>query len=105
VNWPRFSKFFGPLLTVLCVGYFSYHLIKGERGLLAWIRLEKKCAEATRYLADAKGKNQALRSKILHLQNKSLDLDLVGEQAYILELAHPEDIIILAPDYTFGPAA
>ncbi|MDR2417237.1 MAG: septum formation initiator family protein [Holosporales bacterium] len=89
-------------MTILCIGYFSYHLVKGDRGLLAWIQLEKKRAEATRYLAEIKEKNQARWRKILHLQNRSLDLDLLGEQAYFLELAHPDDIIILVPEYTFS---
>ncbi|MDR2412173.1 MAG: septum formation initiator family protein [Holosporales bacterium] len=96
------QKFVHPLLTVLCVGYFSYHLIKGDRGLLAWMQLERKSAEAAQYLAELREKNQALHDKIVHLQNKSLDLDLLGEQAYALELAYPDDVILLVPNYTFG---
>ncbi|MDR1910437.1 MAG: septum formation initiator family protein [Holosporales bacterium] len=100
--WERFSKFITSLLAIVCVGYFTYHLIQGDRGLLAWIQLEKKRAEATRYLAEIKEKNHAHCRKILHLQNRSLDLDLLGEQAYFLGLAHPGDIIILTPEYTFS---
>ncbi|MDR1267378.1 MAG: septum formation initiator family protein [Holosporales bacterium] len=102
LGFPRFSKFFSPLLTVFLLGYFSYHLIRGDRGLLAWVRLEKQYAKAERCLAEWKEKNHSLREKVLHLSNKSLDLDLLGEQAYALELAHPEDILILVPDYTFS---
>jgi cell division protein FtsB len=102
LDWLRLSRFSGPFLTVLCIGYFSYHLTKGERGLLAWIQLEKKHTEVTRYLADIKEKNHMLRHKILHLQNRSLDLDLLSEQAYFLGLAPSDDVIILMPEYTFS---
>jgi cell division protein FtsB len=100
--WERSSKFLMPLLTVFCLGYFSYHLVKGDRGLLAWVQLEKKRAEAEHYLTDIKSRNQTRWRKISHLQNRSLDLDLLGEQSYLLELVHPDDIIILMTEYTFS---
>jgi cell division protein FtsB len=84
-----------PLFVACLSGYFMFHAIHGERGILAWLHLnqELKAAnvEAVR-LADVR---VAMERRVTLLSNHSLDLDLLDERARVmLNFAHPDDRII-----------
>jgi hypothetical protein len=36
----------GPLFGCLVVGYFVFHAVEGDRGVVAWHRLDQRIAEA-----------------------------------------------------------
>jgi cell division protein FtsB len=39
-----------PLLSILCILYFAYHLINGDRGIKAYLKLNQKIIEAEKDL-------------------------------------------------------
>ncbi len=61
--------------------YFAFHLVTGERGLLAYVRLKNEM-EITRKKADVvQGKKLELSKNVAGLRDDSLNLDLLEELA------------------------
>lgn len=85
-------------ITMLAVGllvYFSYHTVEGDRGLLAWLRLDGKLAEAETRLATLHMKRQRLESRIALMRRQSIDEDMLDEQVRrMLNLIRPNEIVI-----------
>jgi len=88
----------GPAAGVLVVVYFAYHTVQGDRGWLAYLRLQGEVAEAEMILDHLRQERQAMerRAKLLHPE--TLDRDLLEEQARaLLNYSHPDDLVILRP--------
>jgi cell division protein FtsB len=67
------------VLVGLCVvGYFAYHAIHGDRGLLAWKALDHDVTEARADLV-VRGERQILETRVNLLRLNSLDLDMLDE--------------------------
>lgn len=84
-----------PILGLLFFCYFSYHLVEGDRGLFSYLKLQNEIqtAEAAFYITDAERKG--LEKRVLLLNPKNLDLDMLEERARdVLGLAHPDEIVI-----------
>jgi cell division protein FtsB len=85
-----------PVLGVCLMGYFCYHLVQGERGLIAWLRLTNDIREAQQEAAAVHGEREALEHRVSHLRLESLDRDLLDERARAtLNVARPDEIVIL----------
>jgi cell division protein FtsB len=75
---------------------WRYHLVQGERGLLAWLRLNQEIKVAQAHLADLDGERSALEGRVALLRPEHLDRDMLDERARAtLNLAGPREIIIL----------
>jgi cell division protein FtsB len=86
----------GPTIGVSLALYFGYHLLEGERGLSAWIRLTDQI-RATRADADlVHAERVAQDQRISLLRPEHLDPDMLDEQARAaLNLVGPGEIVIL----------
>jgi cell division protein FtsB len=88
----------GPVLGVSLMCYFGYHLVQGERGLLAWLRLTQEIKTAKLQLATLDGERQRLDLKAGSLRPDRLDRDMLDEQARAtLNLVGPNEIVIATP--------
>jgi cell division protein FtsB len=88
----------GPICGISLVVYFSYHLVQGERGLEAWLRLsqETKLAQAT--LDAAEAQRRALDQRVNLLRPDHLDRDMLDERARAaLNLVAPDERVIFDP--------
>jgi cell division protein FtsB len=86
----------GPVLGISLIGYFGYHLVQGERGLLAWLRLSQQIKVAEVQLAQLDGERAALEGRVSLMRSEHLDRDMLDEQARAtLNLAGPHEIVIL----------
>ncbi len=84
-----------PLLGACLSAYFVFHAIHGERGILAWLRLNQELKVASAEAKQAADERQAMERRVTLLSNTSLDLDMLEERARImLNYAHPDDLII-----------
>jgi cell division protein FtsB len=86
----------GPVLGISLMCYFGYHLVQGERGLLAWLRLtqEIKVAQVKLGILDAERTRLDRRANLLRPEH--LDRDMLDEQARAtLNLAGPNEVVIL----------
>ncbi|MBS0538569.1 MAG: septum formation initiator family protein [Proteobacteria bacterium] len=79
-------------------GYFGYHLVNGDRGLLAMARLEREVQIADQNLAEAETTKKIWERRVSELRNQSLDPDMLDERARsLLNYARKDDIIIFTP--------
>jgi len=88
-----------PQVLLACLAaYFGYHVVQGERGVLAWQRLERELAEA-RVLDDRLAEEQdRLTRNVSLLRPGNLDPDLLEEQArLLLNFGRPDDYLVLWP--------
>ena len=85
----------GPVLGVALVGYFAYHLVQGDRGMIAWMRLSQQVRDAQERLATVEGERQTLEHRVNLLRPEHIDGDMLDERARAtLNLIGPNEIVI-----------
>ena len=88
----------GPVLGIALTGYFAYHLVEGDRGLLAWLRLTREIRAENANLEAARTQREALDLRISNLKPDHLDPDLLDERVRAtLNLVAPDEIVIMQP--------
>ncbi|MBC6439401.1 MAG: septum formation initiator family protein [Rhodospirillales bacterium] len=89
-----------PVVLGMCVVvYFGYHAIQGQHGVIMLLSHERRIAQAEVELAAAKAEEERLAHHVALLRPQSLDRDMLDEQVrLVLNLAHPDEIVILRDD-------
>jgi cell division protein FtsB len=88
----------GPALGIALTGYFAYHLIEGDRGLLAWLRLSREIRAENANLEAVRAERAALDLKVSNLKPDHIDPDLLDERVRAtLNLVAPDEIVIMQP--------
>lgn len=91
-----------PVIWIGLVGYFVYHTVQGDRGVIAMLSLQNEVAEAEATLSVLRTERQFVEARVDALSDTSLDLDLLEEQARrILNYSRPDEMILL-PDPSRG---
>ena len=84
----------GPILGISLVVYFAYHLVQGDRGLIAWLRLTQQIDEARVTLAQVEAERDPLAHRVSLMRDR-LDPDLLDETARSsLNLVGSDEIVI-----------
>jgi cell division protein FtsB len=93
----RRSRFLvGPVLGIALTGYFAYHLVEGDRGLNAWLRLNREIRTASANFDAVRAQRAALDLKVSELRPDHVDPDLLDERVRAtLNLVSPDDIVIM----------
>jgi cell division protein FtsB len=92
----RARHMIGPILGCLLVAYFVYHSIQGDRGMLAWYRLDQLIDEAEVSRRSLDARREGLERRVRMLRPESLDADMVEEQGRrLLNFSHPDDVVLL----------
>lgn len=87
------------LLGACIAGYFVYHAVQGDRGVIAWIQVNQRLAQAQADLDRTNEERGALEQRVALLSNSSLDLDMLEERARVmLNFSHPDDLVIFLND-------
>jgi len=96
-NFQRLSqKAILPFLVFTVVGYFVYHSIQGERGILTWMQLQRHLLEAQTQLAQVIKDRQDLEERVQSLRPESINRDLLDQQVRLqLGYTHPDEVVIL----------
>ena len=93
---PR--QILAPVNFATVFGYFGYHLVNGDRGLLAMVHLQRENQIANQNFAEAEATRKIWELRVSELRNQSLDPDMLDERARILlNYADKDDIIIFTP--------
>jgi cell division protein FtsB len=106
----RFTAFIFPLLACAAGGYLGYNLQTGEHGLKARADLERRKEVLAGELAGLNEVKNRLERDVSLLRPENLDPDMLDERARaILNLAHPDDLVMLkrrqpVPDPALGIA-
>ena len=91
----RFRHVLGPLIGLGTVVYFAYHTVEGERGVLAWMRLQDQISTAEMQLAKVSTDRQQLEHRVHLLRPDHLDPDMLEERARaMLNLGHEGEVVI-----------
>ena len=87
------------LLTLAFIGlisYFCYHMVSGDRGILAFLKLNGQIATLHTEVESIRAERLNLEHKANLLKSNSLDLDLLAERAKdVLGYAKPQEIIFI----------
>ncbi len=87
-----------PVLLAVTLGYFGYHVIQGERGVVAWLQLEKDLRLARANAAVLSQEKAQLEHRVSLLRPNSLDPDLLEERARaVLNYARDGEMLVLLP--------
>ena len=87
-----------PIIFAMMFGYFGYHLVNGDRGLLAMAHLQRETMIADQNLAEAETTRKIWERRVAALRNQSLDPDMLDERARVLlNFSRKDDIIVFTP--------
>jgi cell division protein FtsB len=85
----------GPVLAATVFAYFAYHAVQGDRGLIAWIKLNQQVQEARIERDRIASRRGALAARVHYLQPATLDRDLLEERTRaVLGYLHNHDMVI-----------
>jgi len=88
------TKWLRTLFFATLVFYFSYHTISGEKGIMALVKMEQKLSVAKAESKESAEKRKSLQHKVNMMYSRSLDTDLLEEQAKkLLGRAKPSEIV------------
>jgi len=94
----RAKVLIAPVLGLALTGYFAYHLVEGDRGLRAWMRLTQEVRSAKAGLADVAAERTRLERRAANMRPDHLDRDLLDTQVRrMLDVAAPDEIVIIRP--------
>jgi cell division protein FtsB len=92
----RLKQIVFPVVMVSLMVYFTYHIFQGQRGVIAWIQLDKKLKEQQLILDQLTAEKAALEKEAYLLRPDSLDLDLLVEKVrHSLNFAHPDEVSVV----------
>ena len=95
LNFASFKKFLGPLLACLLIGYFAFHTIQGNRGILAWHKLIDAKEQALLKREKLQEELIVLERRVKLLRSSGLSLDMLGEEARaVLFYSRPDEVVI-----------
>jgi len=84
-----------PCLGFCALLYFSYHTVQGDRGIIAYLRLNAQLEKTKVALIESNARRYNLSRRVRLLRPEFLDRDMLDEQArHNLGLAHPDDLVI-----------
>lgn len=84
-----------PFVSIVVMGYFTYHIFQGDRGIIAYLRLQQIVAVHEKERAVQQTLREQLERRVYLLRPDSLDVDLLEERARaVLNYAHPDEIVI-----------
>jgi cell division protein FtsB len=93
---PR--QILAPVIFATVFGYFGYHLVNGDRGLLAMVHLQRENQVADQNLAEAEATRKIWELRVSELRNQSIDPDMLDERARVLlNYARKDDIVVFTP--------
>lgn len=79
------------------VAYFSYHMLSGGRGIIAYFKLSNEITQLYTELETIRAERINLEHKANLLKSKSLDIDLLEERAKeVLGYAKPQETLYIS---------
>lgn len=92
----RLRQVIAPTLGACVFGYFAYHAVQGERGVLSWLQMSQQLAEANVTLAQLTEERMVVEHRVSLLGAAGIDPDLLEEQARImLNVVDPADRLVI----------
>jgi len=81
---------------MLCIAYFCFYIITGDRGLSRYFYLQQEIKTAQIINNSYERQKNRLAEKVSHFSDESLDLDLLEERARsVLNYVEKDEFVIL----------
>lgn len=91
----RIRRVVGPVLAITVIGYFLYHTVQGERGLVAYAALSEQARIADFRLTQLHAERLEIEHNVILLRPDSLDLDMLEERLRaVLNLVDDDDVLV-----------
>ena len=85
-----------PFLFAVAVAYFAFHFVQGDRGLIAYLRVNQQIEDTQVQLAVLGEERARLEHRVSLLRPDQLDGDMLDERTrVVLGVAHRDEVIIL----------
>ena len=85
----------GAILGALLFGYFLFHAVQGDRGLLAWVKIKQQIIHAEAELAVSASTRRTWEDRIALLHSERLDRDMLDERVRLVTgFGHKDEIVI-----------
>jgi cell division protein FtsB len=92
-RWARSAML--PVLFLACCGYFAWHAVHGERGLVAMEQRQRDIAEATTERDRAMADLASIERRVNGLRGERLDRDQLEERArQLLNMVGQHEIVV-----------
>jgi cell division protein FtsB len=92
----RARHIIGPVIGISYVVYFGYHVLHGDRGLIALRQLTQTVESAKKIHEGISEKRMALGKRVRLLYPGSLDPDMLEERARVmLNYGYADDIVVM----------
>lgn len=92
----RSRRMIVPIVGALFVCYFLVHSFHGDRGVLAWMHLQKQVTVAEKTLGETSSVRKEYDRRISLLRSEQLDADMLDERARIMAgLVRPDEFIVI----------
>ena len=92
----RSRRMIVPIVGALFVCYFLVHAFHGDRGVIAWMHLQKQVSVAEQTLSETQTVRTDYDRRISLLRSEHLDADMLDERARIMAgLVRPDEFIVL----------
>ena len=104
----RRARQIAPQVLFACIaGYFAYHAVQGERGLLAYVQLQQQLQQANAVDQELDAQRAELERKVKLLRPDSLDPDMLEERAReVLNYTREDEVVVMTgPDGALGSQA
>ena len=86
------------IIGACIVASFLYHMIEGDRGWFAMLRLQQQVRDAQASLSQVQKDRQELEHRTQLMRPNSLDPDLLDEKSReLLNYSKPNEIVVLTP--------
>ncbi|MGB8182793.1 MAG: septum formation initiator family protein [Stellaceae bacterium] len=94
----RARQIVGPVLGFTLCAYFAYHLVEGDRGLLALWNLQTQVRDARTTLNRLQAERDPLAKRVAMLQGNHIDRDFLDERVRaVLNYGAPGELVIFTP--------
>jgi len=78
------------------LGYFAFHTVEGDRGLIAWAQLKEELARAQAEQAFVAEERAVLEHRVGLLRKEHLDPDMLDERArLLLNYGRADEFVVL----------
>lgn len=91
-----------PAIAIAALGYFGFHAMNGELGMVGRALIERQVSELEQELATLAAERQHLVARVALLRPESLDPDMLDERARLnLNLVHANELVVLRPGHRY----
>ncbi|QFT32055.1 septum formation initiator family protein [Roseibium porphyridii] len=91
-----------PAIAIAALGYFGFHAMSGELGVVGRAMIERQVSELEAELAELSAERQELVARVSLLRPESLDPDMLDERARLnLNLVHETELVVLRPGHRY----